>query len=1422
MCPTTSPLAGAGAGTDFETDVGAVFLASLLLGGPARGAAGGTTVGVLFQRKALGVPLDDVQIATAGIGGRARLDLQIKRSFSFTRGDREFAAVVNACWDTFAEPSFQGVPGNRCGVALGNPSQRIKGHVVRVPVWAQMSTSAAKFFDRIRTERLSSREMRDFVEQVGDQVREHAGAAATDEALWQFFQRLVVVDFDVEQETSRDRLFAIETLRSLTADGSVEQASVLFDRLRVAVRAAETASGEYGAETLRQRLLVESITVREPLSFRNDIERLREHTELVLDSIQTAISGLVLDRSAVVADVLERVDRGRTVFLIGAPGVGKSAVLRAVGEARRAEGPAIALGGDRLAGDLAGGLATILRLERGLKELVLALSGTARPCLLIDGVESIVGPGARRAVNDLLATIGRLPRGPEGEPRWSLAITTREETLAAVREWLELPAGPSEIIRVPDFSDGEVAVLADRLPHLRWVLASSQVGPVVRNAYFLRILEQARTEAPAVPVERVTEASIHSLWWERVVGRGLNRVRQHAMLRLGEQSLVRRTRRLLVAGFDAGVLSGLETDGILRRDPGTDTFWFGHDILEEWTVARVLGQHDLDVIGYLRSSGEPFWVARALQFLACARLEGEEGGERWRDLLRQAEVELDANARWIDAVLTAPLRSARIGKLMPRIGDVLMEEDGRRLRVFLRAFRTQVIGIPRDAVWVGVLGWLAPRLLDLPAGVRDEASELMAIWQWSTRPGHPFRREIAEAALAWHGVLAARLGERVYPAQEKQPYFERLRDIIGVSGEVVPDRIPGFLAELRRTSHDSDLKEWIARFPQSSLARETAAAYADFVLDILVPDWRGERRRRSRRGPIPFSYREEDPEWEALREDRYFSPPSHLRGPFLEILETSEVEGLRLVNTLVNRATDAALRGREPGLFDADILLDTHLNGEQKFRGGLDVYQWFRPNGNAPGSVCSALMALEVWMEGQIAVGRELGELFGAALSGSTSVATVAVCLGLCLAYPERCLEVAVPFVTSSLLWEFDLVRWTMDQQRSYFLSRPWGGVDLTVQAALDRDERPQRQRSVRALATLYFVQPDIALRDRVFAAIRGFPDEDHAVWGDPANYEIEARDGGWSVCFVQPPALQARYEPARRRLTEHINPILELSLWAKKSLGNLAASPSMTLDEAVRRVQELQRPDDFISSVELDGNYGNDRLEGIVGTAALVVLLDSFWAESSGHLAWCRDILVAAAGVPPSVSLVGMPGGVLSSAARGLLELLQNGRADKRERLAAFQLLQRREGEAANVLFESLPDLWDLDPVFCRNAVARELALAVRPWNVNGADPEGQENGEEDAHADNVRRQRIPERIHLKQPGQSDWLRTKRVRRRSWGSRSLGSQTERSGIGSWKSRTSPLVGRSRGTRRSVARITRWITNGCGFSVTGSLDWPEL
>ena len=109
------------------------------------------------------------------------------------------------------------------------------------------------------------------------------------------------------------------------------------------------------------------------------------------------------------------------------------------------------------------------------------------------------------------------------------------------------------------------------------------------------------------------------------------------LLQLGAEWLTHNARRFLNRDLSPDIVRGLEQDDILHYDRTTDSFVFVHDILEEWTAVRVLGQREPDVLGYLHQLGDPFWAHRPLQLLACLRLEGENGVERWKDLLVVAE-----------------------------------------------------------------------------------------------------------------------------------------------------------------------------------------------------------------------------------------------------------------------------------------------------------------------------------------------------------------------------------------------------------------------------------------------------------------------------------------------------------------------------------------------------------------------------------------------------------------------------------------------------------------------------------------------------------------------------------------------------------------------------------------------------------------
>lgn len=326
----------------------------------------------------------------------------------------------------------------------------------------------------------------------------------------------------------------------------------------------------------------------------------------------------------------------------------------------------------------------------------------------------------------------------------------------------------------------------------------------------------------------VSEADVMVLWWERVVGRAGDRARQQALLELGEQALTTRRANVSISTLDAQVLRSLENDQILSRDASRDAYAFSHDIVEEWLATRVLATHD-NPIAHLEEIGRPYWISGSVELLACWRLEQGEL-ETWRTLLKDAseapasgasteKVERGVRGYWADAIIAAPLRSTRTDQILALIGDDLLANDGRVAVNLLRVMRTRFIrpnpalrsalqsfqisdghrdalllemGIPVIPVWLPVLRWLVPRLRDLPWQAKEEASRVMLAWQRLPVPNLRFKREIATAALEWWSVLIHPSGERVIVDRKAVPFFDRLRDIVLLSADVIGDQIAGF------------------------------------------------------------------------------------------------------------------------------------------------------------------------------------------------------------------------------------------------------------------------------------------------------------------------------------------------------------------------------------------------------------------------------------------------------------------------------------------------------------------------------------------------------------------------------------------------------------------------------------------------------
>ena len=103
----TSPASSGPAGSQFEAQVGAHYLLSMLVGTEPRGLPGTTITRVKFQRAAEGHPLDDVIVEARDYRGQpAVLEIQVKRTITFTAGDTVFRDAVAQIADAARQPAI--------------------------------------------------------------------------------------------------------------------------------------------------------------------------------------------------------------------------------------------------------------------------------------------------------------------------------------------------------------------------------------------------------------------------------------------------------------------------------------------------------------------------------------------------------------------------------------------------------------------------------------------------------------------------------------------------------------------------------------------------------------------------------------------------------------------------------------------------------------------------------------------------------------------------------------------------------------------------------------------------------------------------------------------------------------------------------------------------------------------------------------------------------------------------------------------------------------------------------------------------------------------------------------------------------------------------------------------------------------------
>lgn len=1079
--PQVAPPAATGnAGSQFEAKVGAFYLLSLLCGSEPRGLPGATIRTVEFQQRGSGRPLDDVIVqATNANGSDAVLEIQAKRTLTFNASDKEFTDVVAGMWEAAQKSEFKSSR-YELAVAIARTTTRVEHTCQEVLHWARELPDGATFAKHINREKFSSKGMRDFVEVFRANLV--AARAPTDyETVWRLLCRFQILVFDFESPGSDYEHRARERASLALA---TDQANRAVDLWPVVIGHAGACARAGGA--LDRPAVVTPLETQHGFRFdqRADLRAvyacLSEDATHALDEIEDQVGGVRLSRTELIDEAYAALEAHRILRIVGAPGVGKSSVMKHLARRLQPEGCFIVLRNGRITPSGWRQMAHAVGCTVSQDELFNELGAGGGATLFIDNIDQIDKTDDWATITDLLAAVAK-------NSGWRAVVTSG----VGNDDWKNnLPAGVRNAdiatLQVEAITDDETAVLSEGNRTLAMILSNDHPArKIARNLFYLsRMIELGADQAEAA-AGIATETDLALLWWRYGGGRGedAGRFARLRVLRAMGTQVVSDPGRVAFRADDLHppTVAELLRFGSLQEDIMGATVAFRHDVLRDWTVGFLLHENEELLNALAMDEPLPPGLARGLEIAARLAIESDAAGARWSVLL--AAVERDGcHGSWKRPVLLALPRSEGALEQFQDLKTVLLESDGRRLSEIIRLMiavesepLAKVIGrvqpsvaVPSDAAdliipkgigWTWLVLWLVANAKSLPTALIPDVSKVFQSWLILTHnQSLPFNTEIVGLLFEWLALTDEALTPRMWQDPQDAPPSLNIRHLRDVRDKI---RMTAFaFAHLNPLAAERYLSgldpDAIRRHEMQdilralgSLAKAAPVALADFALGAIIEKEDPDDQYSSGRDWYgPFGVH-----------DHLFSPASPGQGPFFDLLEHTPTEGLRLVRSLVEHATQWHRNQYVKARQSFPRISIPFPSGTKSFEGDWSVYQWARST--TPSVItASALMALEAWGHSQIEAGRPFEEVLHDVLGpDGSSLAFVSVAVDLVLSHWGNARDTAWPMVATPELLQFDDRR----------LTRDITGVDIMLASEqepstwrvkrADLDARPSRRR---------------------------------------------------------------------------------------------------------------------------------------------------------------------------------------------------------------------------------------------------------------------------------------------------------------------------------------------------------------------------
>lgn len=221
----SNAFATGGGGVNFEQQIQAMFLLSLLLDGfcPAMNEQ---TKRVCFQAKHMGYDVDDLVVFTYRNQSEGKLLCQVKHSITISENDTVFQDVICAAWNDFKKADFD-KKYDRIALATAQIAYKSQQALRFLHSQALGAVDENDFLERVNLPYYSNSDNKTILSAIKNCIHKASKDEPTAFELWEFCRVFTLLLFDLDYAESINRTLAA----SLIKNNSSTDASLIWARL---------------------------------------------------------------------------------------------------------------------------------------------------------------------------------------------------------------------------------------------------------------------------------------------------------------------------------------------------------------------------------------------------------------------------------------------------------------------------------------------------------------------------------------------------------------------------------------------------------------------------------------------------------------------------------------------------------------------------------------------------------------------------------------------------------------------------------------------------------------------------------------------------------------------------------------------------------------------------------------------------------------------------------------------------------------------------------------------------------------------------------------------------------------------------------------------------------------------------------------